>query len=263
MTKLIHEDLSYAVRGVLFNVHTALGPKLPEQFYQDAVMIGLEEQGIACQAEKGFSVYYEGVNVGNYYVDVWIEDGKMLLELKVDSELRPLHQAQAISYLKITNADLALLVNFGQSSLQDKRLLNLVRDKQVPFEWQPMPTAPDMLYPELTNHLQEMLHRVHFTLGPGFIHQVYRRAMMVELREYNIGYEYIKQIPIYYKGHHLGNQETYLLYVEEKILLAPIAVRQLTSSLKVQLKSRLKHHGAKLGIIANFNQTKLDIAFVR
>jgi GxxExxY protein len=86
--------------------------------------------------------------------------------------------------------------------------------------------------------------------------------MMVELREYNIGYEYIKQIPIYYKGHHLGNQETYLLYVEENILLAPIAVRQLTSSLKAQLKSRLKHHGAKLGIIANFNQTKLDIAFV-
>jgi GxxExxY protein len=263
MTKLIHEDLSYAVRGVLFNVHTALGPKLPEQFYQDAVMIGLEEQGIACQAEKGFSVYYEGVNVGNYYVDVWIEDGKMLLELKVDSELRPLHQAQAISYLKVTDADLALLVNFGQSSLEDKRLLNLVRDKRAVFEWQPMPVASDMLYPELTNCLLQSLHRVHFNLGPGFFHHVYRRATMVELREQEIGFTFVEQIPVYFQGHHLGNQETKLLAVEDKILIAPIAVRQLTSSLKAQLKSRLKHHGAKLGIIANFNQTKLDIAFVR
>ena len=57
MTKLIHEDLTYAIRGILIDVHNQLGPVLPEEFYQRAVAIGLDRQGIACQNEKGFAVY--------------------------------------------------------------------------------------------------------------------------------------------------------------------------------------------------------------
>lgn len=79
MGELIHEELSYTVRGVLFDVHTKLGPRLPEQFYQDAVGIGLERAGIACQTEKRFDVHYKGVQVGHYFIDVWIEHGKLLL----------------------------------------------------------------------------------------------------------------------------------------------------------------------------------------
>ncbi len=52
MTKIIHKELSYTVRGVLFDVHNQLGSVLPEQFYQDAIAIGLEAKGIACQTEK-------------------------------------------------------------------------------------------------------------------------------------------------------------------------------------------------------------------
>ena len=80
MTKLIHEELSYAVRGLLFDVYNQLGPTLPENFYQSAIAIGLESKGIRCHTEKQFEVAYRGVQVGRFYVDVWIEDGKMLLE---------------------------------------------------------------------------------------------------------------------------------------------------------------------------------------
>jgi len=66
MSKLVHPELSYRVRGVLLDVYNALGPMLKERYYQDAIALGLERCGIACQSEKGFEVYYEGERVGLY-----------------------------------------------------------------------------------------------------------------------------------------------------------------------------------------------------
>ncbi|MCJ7660454.1 MAG: GxxExxY protein, partial [Anaerolineales bacterium] len=89
MTKLIHPELSYRVRGVLLAVYNELGPMLKEEYYRDAIVIGLEECGISCEPEKDFEVFYEGERVGLYYVDVWIEDGKIILELKVARSIEP------------------------------------------------------------------------------------------------------------------------------------------------------------------------------
>ncbi|HIP73625.1 MAG TPA: GxxExxY protein, partial [Anaerolineae bacterium] len=66
----LHKDLSYAVRGVLFDVYNQLGPNLPETFYRDATAVGLEAANIRCQTEKQFNVYYHGVEVGRYSVDI-------------------------------------------------------------------------------------------------------------------------------------------------------------------------------------------------
>lgn len=263
MTNLIHKDLNYKVRGVLFDVHNHLGPNLAEKFYNDAVMIGLKAANITCQAEKQFSVQYHGVEVGRYFVDVWIEGGKMLLELKVAPQLLPIHQAQAISYLKVTDADLALLVNFGQASLVDKRLPNFVRNKKVTFTWQPQKIDPKRLYPELVNELLSILHRVHVEMGAGFFHHVYRRAVMVELKAQQIGYEYIKTTPIYYMGEYLGEQPTRLIYVEGKVLIAAVAVATVDDAMKAQLKSRMKQLNVQLAILANFNSTQLAFIMVR
>ncbi len=214
MTELIHEDLTYQIRGALFDVHNALGPMLPEPFIRDAIAIRLEEKGVTCVIEKQFTVYYRGVDVGRYFVDIWVEDGKLLLELKVASQISPLHQAQAISYLKVTDADLALIANFGGIAVEIERLPNFVRGKQVDFEWVTKLDHIDLPCPQLAEELLEALYRVHFELGPGFLHQVYRRAVRLELREQGIGHTYIKKTPVYFHGHHLGDQDTRLINVE-------------------------------------------------
>lgn len=100
MTQLVHPELSYAVRGVLLNVYNSLGPMLKESFSEQAIAIGLEKRGIRCETQKEFEVYYEGERVGFYFVDVWIEGGKILLELKVAPQIEPFHRGQAIAYLK-------------------------------------------------------------------------------------------------------------------------------------------------------------------
>ena len=263
MTEIIHKELSYSVRGVLFDVYNQLGPMLPERFYQEAIAVGLEAEGIACQTEKQFDVQYLGVEVGRYYVDVWIDSGKLLLELKVAPEISSLHRAQAISYLKVTDADLAVVVNFGAASLEDERLPNRLRHKKDEFVWPETPPAISVPYPELVDRIVKVLHRVHFELGPGFLHQVYRRATMVELRQQEIGYRYIKQMPVYYHGTHLGIQETRLILVEGCILLATVAVREVEEAMKARLRARLRRQNVELGLLANFNGVRLDISLVR
>lgn len=263
MTTFLHKELSYAVRGVLFDVHTKLGPLLPEKFYQTAVAVGLEKKGIHCQTEKQFDVTYHNVQVGRYYVDLWVENGKLLLELKVADEITPIHLAQAISYLKVTNAEVGFVVNFGQASLIDKRIPNFLREKQPQFNWhteQPSYETPDTA---LTNQIIKSLHQIHFELGPGFLHQVYRRAAMVALREQEIGFKYIKEIPLYYQNTFLGKQKTRLIQVEQKILLATVAVKQIHPSIKNNLRTRMRHLNINLGLLANFNSQNLEINLIR
>ena len=263
MTKLVHPELSYEVRGVLLHVYNSLGPMLKEEYYRDAIAIGLEKRGIRCSLEKSFEVYYRDERVGLYYVDVWIEGGKILLELKVVPAIEPIHKAQAISYLKVSDADLAIVVNYGEPSLADERLPNFVRDRQPEFSWKPQPATEDLLYPDLVAEIQQACYRVHFTLGPGFLHQVYRRATMIELRRSNLNYDYVKRLSVEYEGHLLGYQPVRLIQVEGKVLLATFALRQTAGAMAEQLKAHLRRLDLELGLLANFYGTRLTMTPVR
>ncbi len=263
MTQLLYADLTYAIRGVLMQVHTALGPGLPEVFYDEAASIGFQEAGIACERQKSFYVYYEDVQVGHYIPDATFECDKILLDYKVENEITSLHKAQVISYVKVTDADLGLVANFGAASLQVERLPNFLRDKRPQFEWQPRPCPDDALYPDLTARLFRCLHKVHFTLGPGFFHRVYRRATMVELEHSELSCRYVKELPVYFHDHHLGSVPCRLIIVEDKIAIAAFALCEVGEAERMALHARLRQLDLQLGLLANFHDTRLDIQPVR
>ncbi len=191
-----------------------------------------------------------------------MEDGKILWELKGAHTILPLHKARGISYLKVTDADVAYVVNFGEGSLVDERLPNYVRGKTAVFQWEENPQPIQSPDPTLMNEILKALHQVHFELGSGFLHQIYRRAMMVQLREQNIGFEYMKEVPIYYQNIHLGNQETRLICVEQKVAMAVFAVKAIDEAMKNQLRVRMRHLDIGFGLLANFYNAKLDVAIV-
>ncbi|WP_069472999.1 GxxExxY protein [Candidatus Marithrix sp. Canyon 246] len=256
------EELSFIVRGILIDVYNKLGPKLPEKFYQQAVSYGLREQGIISESEKQFYVLYRDTPAGIFYVDHWLENGKIILEFKVAPNIMPIHQAQTISYLKLTDADLGIIVNFGTHSLQDKRLPNFIRNKKVNFKWQPKTPTVNTLYPALLDSLFQALYRVHFVLGIGFIHRVYRQAVMIELQSQSIGYEYIRKINLFYKTHCVGQQKVQMIRVENKILLAVFAMESMDKIMGIVMKTRMKHLGMKVGMLANFYGEQLVIETV-
>jgi len=261
--KLIHEQLTYRVRGVLMDVHNELKPMLAERFYQEAVEIGLREAGIPFEAQRNFEVVYEGERVGLYAPDFCVDGLKVILELKVAPAITGLHKAQALSYLKVTDADLALVANFGAPSLEAERLPNFVRERRPEFAWKRRDCAPDRLYPELCAALYEALHRVHFALGPGFLHQVYRRATMVELHRQGIAYRYRKHLPVEFHGHHLGQDDCRLIITDERIAVAAFALKSLTPSHEQRFKRHLHTLDLQLGLLANFHDTRLQIHPVR
>ncbi len=263
MARLIHPELSYQVRGVLLDVYNTLGPMLTEEYYQDAIALGLRDRGIACQLEKSFEVFYEGERVGLYYVDAWVEGGKILLELKVAPSIEPLHKAQAISYLKVSNADLAIVANYGGPSLEDQRLPNFLKVSPTEFTWEPRAASPGLLHADLVNAVLRACHRVHFILGPGFLHQVYRRAALIELRRSGLDYDYIRRLPVEYKGNLLGYQDVRLILVEGKVLLAAFALQQATDTLAEKLRAHLHAMNLQLCMLANFHGTRLATTTVR
>lgn len=260
MSNLIHEDLTYTIKGVLFEVYNKLSLKLPEQFYQNAITQTLRNKGIPCESEKEFQIIYRNEVAGTYRIDNWVDNGKVLIELKVRPEISPTHKAQAISYLKLTNADLAIVANFGAKSLQTKGLPNIIRNKKPIFQWQLRPLPNDILYPNLTNKIYKALHQVHYTLGPGYIHRAYQQAMSIELKYQDIGYEFISKIPFTFQGCHIGDLDVQIFKIEDKVLLGAFALQTYDAEEEgMKMKIRLERLGAKVGILANFFGERLVV----
>jgi len=120
--ELLHKDLSYKVVGCAQKVHRVLGPGFPESIYQRALCHELLLCKIPFDSQKETDVYYEGLLCGQFRMDVLVE-GKVILELKAVDAMTDDHVSQAISYLKATGLRLAILMNFGKSRLQTKRVV--------------------------------------------------------------------------------------------------------------------------------------------
>ena len=114
--------LSYDIVGCAQRVHTALGPGFPEQVYHRAMCHELAKARTPFVSEKGVEVSYDGIVCGEFRMDIVVED-KIVLELKALDRLADVHLAQALSYLKATGLKLAILFNFGQKSLETKRVV--------------------------------------------------------------------------------------------------------------------------------------------
>ncbi|MGE0703380.1 MAG: GxxExxY protein [Vicinamibacterales bacterium] len=111
------ETLAHRTIGCCLNVHRALGPGLREVSYVRAVAIELEVEGIPFEREKTFTVRYRGQLLCQQRVDLLVADS-LVLEVKVVEILAPVHAAQVLSYLRIAELRLGLLVNFNVAVLR-------------------------------------------------------------------------------------------------------------------------------------------------
>jgi GxxExxY protein len=103
-------------------VHKNLGPGFEEVIYQRALALELQAQGLGFSREVWIDVFYRDVRVGRKRVDFIIED--VMVEIKARSDLEAVHYVQALSYLKASGFKVGLLLNFGASRMQIKRLIN-------------------------------------------------------------------------------------------------------------------------------------------
>ena len=125
MTEILFKELSFALVGAAMEVHKVLGPGFLESVYQPALEKELKLRNIPFQHQVELPVWYKGDLVGIYKADLIVE-GKIIVEIKGISRLNASHQAQAIHYLAATGMELAILINFGMSSLEYQRVVRSV-----------------------------------------------------------------------------------------------------------------------------------------
>lgn len=130
MGQIVEKELSYKIVGILFSVHSQLGNRYQEKYYQRAVAEGLLENGFTFKKELLVDLEYNSKKVGKYFLDFLIED-KIVLEIKAVPWLKPADFKQVLAYLKAKKLRLGILANFRPSSLIYKRILNsdLIRTK--------------------------------------------------------------------------------------------------------------------------------------
>lgn len=116
------EELTETVIGAAFKVSNELGVGFLERVYENALAIELREAGLVVEQQKPVKVLYRGVIVGDYLIDLLVEN-RLVLELKHASGLADAHLAQSLNYLKATGYELALVINFGTSRVQIKRVI--------------------------------------------------------------------------------------------------------------------------------------------
>jgi GxxExxY protein len=114
-------ELSYEVRGAIFEVHNELGPGLLESIYEAALVQELKNRNLKVETQKSLPVIFKGRELDvKFRLDLLIED-QLIVEVKSVESLLDVHKKQLLTYLKLTNKKLGLLVNFNSDSLRSKR----------------------------------------------------------------------------------------------------------------------------------------------
>ncbi len=122
---MTENEISKVILDCAFKVHTALGPGLLEKVYQECLAYELRKMGLKVESEKSMPLIYEEVKFDcGYRIDLLVE-GKVVIDLKVVEAFNDVHIAQTLTYMKLSECKLGLLLNFYTKSLKDgiKRLI--------------------------------------------------------------------------------------------------------------------------------------------
>lgn len=127
----IHSDITKKIIKAYFNVYNTLGYGFLEKVYENALMIELRKLNLICEKQQSIEVYYDNEVVGQYYADIVVES-KVIIELKACEFLIEEHEIQLVNYLKATNAEVGLLLNFGKQVQYKRKVLSNEFKKHIP-----------------------------------------------------------------------------------------------------------------------------------
>ena len=116
--------------GAAIEVHRELGAGLLESAYEFCLKAELERQGLDVETQVDLPLFYKGEPTGKFYRIYMIVENKIIVELKAVENLLPIHEVQLVTYLKLTNKAIGLLINFNVPVLKDgvKRKINAKRE---------------------------------------------------------------------------------------------------------------------------------------
>ena len=116
---MTENEISYKIRGAIYNVYAALGPGLLESAYEATLIYELQEKGLNVKAQVPLPIIYNEVKLEvGYRIDLLINE-KVIIEIKSVENLNPVHHKQVLTYLKLSGIKLGILVNFNTDNIFD------------------------------------------------------------------------------------------------------------------------------------------------
>ena len=116
------DEITYEIRGAIFEVNKVLGHGFLEKVYENALLVELKKRGLEADSQVPLDVSYKGETVGEYFADIIVAE-KVLLELKAIEKLEKVHEAQILNYLHATGISVGLLVNFSYPKAEVRRFV--------------------------------------------------------------------------------------------------------------------------------------------
>lgn len=130
MEKLLHKEITDAILRTYFDVYNELGYGFLERVYQNSMYLELKHRGFEVEAQRRIKVYYKGIEVGEYYADL-IVNKVVIIELKAAESLAKEHELQLLNYLRATEIEVGLLVNFGRKAQFSRLIFTNDRKKHL------------------------------------------------------------------------------------------------------------------------------------
>jgi GxxExxY protein len=121
-TRLLHADVTEKVIGAAFEVYQTLGHGFLESVYKKAMQVELLQRGLRAEIEAPIKVHYKNVVVGDFRVDLLVSEA-VIVELKTAKDYCPDNEPQLLNELKATGVKVGLLINFGRTKVEFKRLV--------------------------------------------------------------------------------------------------------------------------------------------
>lgn len=258
----MHENfdnrLSGAVIAAAIDVHRELGPGLDELYYQFALTKRLTQVGLDHHAQMGLPLVYKGAHLDCGYRPDFVFPKKLIVELKSVEFILPVHEAQLITYLRLTGIELGLLINFDVPLLRDgirRRVLSShteVESRSVSEDW-----ATESPFEPASRSVLDAAYEVHRILGPGLLASAYEEALGHELGLRGVAVERQKRLPIQFGNVTLPKPFEVPLVAAGQLPVMCLAVEELNKLHEARLLALLRHGHWRSGLIFNFNVLRL------
>ncbi len=112
---MLHAEITDKIINSFYKVYNTMGYGFLEKVYENAINIELKNMGLSTSQQRNIKVYYENQEVGDYFADIIVND-LVVVEIKAAESLRDEHKAQLINYLKATDKEIGMLLNFGKKA---------------------------------------------------------------------------------------------------------------------------------------------------
>lgn len=248
-------DLTKIVIGAAIAVHKVIGPGLDEADYERALHLELLKLGVEHECQVPLPLIYKSVHLDCGYRMDLVVAGRLLLELKVVDKLHPLHEAQLLTYLRLSKMALGLLMNFNVLMLRDGivRRANTIHSSSGPLTSMPPPHKFDALSEEVLAAAREVQH----ILGTGLLRSAYEACLAHELTLRGIKVERGLPANLLYREQIIPSKKQIPLLVDDRLMIACHCVNELNQLQLARDRSLVKAAGAEVGLSINFHSESL------